>query len=154
MLKQVSDYFGDVAPFLQENDNLSPQTRRHLLDIFESPQELQLLKLELAVLVDAGVHFVTATYYLEGDGPLIFTCFERLSAVQHAVAVGHFPCLEAIAREIAGGNAALQNRLITEAKACVRPGLNFFQEKFNIQFISMSLLLRQHVSVVRSKLLR
>jgi len=26
--------------------------------------------------------------------------------------------------------------LITEAKACVRPGLNFFQEKFNIQFIS------------------
>ena len=83
MLKQVSDYFGNVAPFLQENDNLSPQTRRHLLDIFESPQELQLLKLELAVLVDAGVHFVTATYYIEGDGPLIFTCFERLSAVQH-----------------------------------------------------------------------
>ena len=137
MLKQVSDYSnGDVAPFLQENDNLSPQTRRHLLDIFESPQELQLLKLELAVLVDVGVHFVTATYYLEGDGPLIFTCFERLSAVQHAVAVGHFPCLEATAREIAGGNAALQNRLITEAKACVQPGLNFFREKFNIQFIS------------------
>ena len=136
MLKQVSDYFGDVAPFLQENDNLSPQTRRHLLDIFESPQELQLLKLELAVLVDVSVHFVTATYYLEGDGPLIFTCFERLSAVQHAVVVGHFPCLEATAREIAGGNAALQNRLITEAKACVQPGLNFFREKFNIQFIS------------------
>ena len=27
-----------------------------------------------AALVDAGVHFVSATYYLEGDGPLIFTC--------------------------------------------------------------------------------
>ena len=101
-------------------DPTNIQYRRHLLDIFESPQELQLLKLELAV----------------GDGPLIFTCFEQLSAVQHAVAVGHFPCLEATAREIAGGNAALHNRLITEAKACVQPGLNFFREKFNIQFIS------------------
>ena len=26
--------------------------------------------------------------------------------------------------------------MITEAKACVQPGLNFFREKFNIQFIS------------------
>ena len=38
-------------------------------------------------MVDVGVHFVNATYYLEGDGPLIFTCFERLSAVAHAVTV-------------------------------------------------------------------
>ena len=27
LLKQVSDYFDDVAPFLQENENLSPQIR-------------------------------------------------------------------------------------------------------------------------------
>ena len=136
VLNQVADYFGDVAPFLQDNDNLSPQNRQHLMDILNDPQELQQLRLELAVLVDAGVHFVTATYYLEGDGPLIFTCFERLSAVQHAVAVGHYPCTEAIAREIAAGDAALKNRLITEAKACVRPGLNFFLEKFNTQFVT------------------
>ena len=89
-------------------------------------------------MVDVGVHFVNATYYLEGDGPLIFTCFERLSAVSHAVTVGHYPCTLAIAREIANGDAALQNRLITQAKDCVKPGLNFFQHKFNVQFFQGS----------------
>jgi hypothetical protein len=53
------------------------------------------------------VYFVNATYYLEGDGPLIFTCYERLSAVSHAVAVDHYPNTSAFAREIAGGGAAL-----------------------------------------------
>ena len=134
LLKQVSDYFDDVAPFLQENENLSPQTRQHLLEIINDPQDLQDLRLELGVLVDIGVHFVNATYYLEGDGPLIFTCFERLSAVSQTVTGGHYPCTLAIAREIANGDAALQNRLITQAKDCVKPGLNFFQHKFNVQF--------------------
>ena len=131
LLKQVSDYFDDVAPFLQENENLSPQIRQHLLEIINDPQDLQDLRLELGVMVDVGVHF-----YLEGDGPLIFTCFERLSAVSHAVTVGHYPCTLAIAREIANGDAALQNRLITQAKGCVKPGLNFFQHKFNVQFLT------------------
>ena len=26
-------------------------------------------------------HFVKATYFLEGDGPLVFACYEKLSAV-------------------------------------------------------------------------
>ena len=77
-----------------------------------------------------------ATYYLERDGPLIFTCFERLSAVSHAVIVGHYPRILAIAREISHGDAALQNRLITQAKDCVQPGLNFFLQKFNVQFLT------------------
>ena len=33
------------------------------------------------------------------------------------------------------GDAALQNRLITQAKDCVQPGLNFLQQKFNVQFL-------------------
>ena len=41
-------------------------------------------------MADAGVHFVSATYYLEGDGPLIISCYERLSTVAHAVAVEHY----------------------------------------------------------------
>ena len=132
LLKQVSDYFGDVAPFLQENENVRPQIHQHLLEIINDTQDLQ--DLELGVMVDVGVHFVNATYYFEGDGPLIFTCFERLSAVSHAVTVGHYPCTLAITREIV--NAALQNRLITQAKDCVQPGLNFFQQKFNVQFLT------------------
>ena len=136
LLKKVSDYFGDVAPFLQENEKLSPLIRQHLLEIINDPKDLQDLRLELGVMVDVGVQFVNATYYLEGDGPLIFTCFERLSAVSHDVTVGHYPCTLAIAREIANGDAALQNRLITQAKDCVQPGLNFVQQKFNVQFLA------------------
>ena len=85
-------------------------------------------------MVDAGVHFVSATYYLEGDGPLIFSCYERLSSVAHAVGVGHYPCTLAIARDIANGDIAFQNRLLADAKACVQPGLNFYQQKFSVQF--------------------
>jgi hypothetical protein len=132
--KQVYEYFGDVVPFLRENENLSPATRQHLLEIIDNPRDLQDLRLELAVIVDAGVQFVKATYYLEGDGPLIFSCYERLSAVSNAIGVANFPSTSAIAREIANGDVVVQNQLITQAKACVQPGLLFFQEKFSVQF--------------------
>ena len=72
--------------------------------------------ISVAVLTDVGVHFVNATYYLEGDGPLISTCYERLSAVSHAVAVDHYPNTSAVARQIAGGDAALCSQLISQAK--------------------------------------
>ena len=50
-------------------------------------QEIQDLRLELGAMVDAGMHFVNASYYLEGDKPLIFTC--SVSVVCHAVEVDH-----------------------------------------------------------------
>ena len=85
MLKQVSNYFGDVLQFLEENVNLSHATRRNQLDIFENPHDLQDLLLKLAAVVDAGIHFVKSTYSLEGDSPLIFSSCEHLSAVAQAV---------------------------------------------------------------------
>ena len=108
----MSEYFGDVEPFLRENDEVSPANRRRLLEIFDDPRGCQDLRFEFAALVGAGVHFVNATYYLEGDGPLIFTCYKRLSAVTRAVAVGNYPNTTAVAREIAGGNAVLCNQSI------------------------------------------
>ncbi|CAH3036193.1 unnamed protein product, partial [Pocillopora meandrina] len=134
VLRQVSEYFGDVEPFLRENDEVSPANRRRLLEIFDDPQSCQDLRLELAALVDAGVNFVNATYYLEGDGPLIFTCYEQLSAVTRAVAVGNYPNTTAVAREIAGGNAVLCNQLMAQAKACIQPGFQFYHQKFSVQF--------------------
>ena len=92
--------------------------------------------LELAAVNDAGVHFVSATYYLEGDGPLIFSCYERLSAVSHAVAVEHYPNTAAVARQIADGNDAMYQQLTARAKACIQPGLHFYQQKFSVQFRS------------------
>lgn len=134
VLKQVFDLFGDVEPFLRENEEICPANRQHLLEIFDNPQSYQNLRLELAALIDAGVHFVNATYYLEGDGPLIFSCYERLSAVAQAVAVDHYPNTNAVAREVANGDVAIYNQLVEQAKACIRPGLNFYQQKFSVQF--------------------
>ena len=134
VLNQVLIYFGFVEPFLRENEEICPSSRGHLLEVVNNPQKFQDLRLELAALIDAGVHFVSATYYLEGDGPLIFSCYERLSAVSHAVAVDHYPNTSAVAREIAGGDAALYSQLILQAKACIKPGLQFYQQKFSGQF--------------------
>lgn len=100
MLKQVSYYFGDVLTFLEENVNLCPATLQNPLDIFENPQDHQDVRLELAAILDASIHFVKSTYNLEGDGLLIFSCYEHLSAASQAVGVGHYPCTLAVAREI------------------------------------------------------
>ena len=74
VLNQVMEFFGDVEPFLRENDNLSPVCRASLLEIFDDPVTARDLAIELAAMIDAGKHFVQATYYLEGDGPLVFAC--------------------------------------------------------------------------------
>jgi hypothetical protein len=134
VLKQVLDLFADGEPFFCKNEEICPANCRHLLEIFDNPQSCQNLSLELAALIDARVHFVNATYYLEGDGPLIFSCYERLSVVAQAVAVDHYPNTDAVACEIANDDVAIYNQLMAQAKACIRPGLNFYQCKFSIQF--------------------
>ena len=40
---------------------------------------LALLQLELPITVYAGLPFVQATYNLEGDGPLVLTCYKELN---------------------------------------------------------------------------
>ena len=101
--------------------------RRHLLEIFDDHQDAQDLRLKLAAVVGAGVHFLSSTYYLEGDTPLIFSCYERLCSVAHAVAVEPYPNTSAVAREIAGGNAVTYNQPMIQATACIQPGLNFYK---------------------------
>ncbi|KAK3744779.1 hypothetical protein QZH41_004216 [Actinostola sp. cb2023] len=134
VMKQVLEYFGDVEPFLRDNDHLAPATRRQILDIFDDPHDANYLELELAALVDGGAPFVSATYYLEGDGPLIFTCYERLATVAHSVTLDAYPNLEGVARRQANGNLPLCNLLVTRTKACITPGLRFFQRKFSQEF--------------------
>lgn len=79
-MKQVLEYFGDVEPFLRENENdhLAPATTGQLLDILNDASDAKELELELAALIDGGSHFVTATYYLEGDGPHLYELFTYL----------------------------------------------------------------------------
>ena len=62
VMKQVMELYGDVEPFLRENNDLSPATREHLMNIFDNLDEAVDLELELAALIDAGAPFVSATY--------------------------------------------------------------------------------------------
>ena len=75
VLKQVMLLFG---PFLQENSDVSPATHGKLIKILTNPSKKAYLMIELAVVIDIGEHFVKATYSLEGDGPLVFSCFKIL----------------------------------------------------------------------------
>ena len=133
VLNRVVVYFGDVEPFLREND-ITPMCRLRLLQLFDDPISARDLELELAVMLDAGKHFVSTTYYLEGDGPLVFSCYERLSALAHAIAIESYLNTEAKAKQHAAGNALLYNQLVAQAKACITPGFNFYQRKFSSEF--------------------
>ena len=136
VFEQLLVEFGDVEQFLQEADTakfvpqIVPQIRETLSD-----QESRInLQLQLAAIVDVGHHFVTATYYLEGDGPLVFSCHEKLQAVAEACRVPHFPNVRAVSTAIATEDptqnvATLEQR----ARACVDPAIQWFLQRFNVQ---------------------
>ena len=74
VVNQISDYFADVEPFIREIKDLAPASQAHLLEIFDTPEDVAHLKLKIAALIDGGKSFVKATYNLEGDGLFILTC--------------------------------------------------------------------------------
>ena len=104
--------------------------------VFSDPERLINLKLELAITIDVGEHFVKATYmyFLEGDGPFALSCYEKLYAVSRACQAPHFPKVHAVAAAIAEENP-VQNvpALEQQAKACVQPAIDWFLRKFNVQ---------------------
>ena len=78
------------------------------------------------------------THFLEGDGLLVFACYEKLSAVFQFCQAPHFPNVRAIATAIAeedpGQNvAALERR----AKACVELAITWFLRKFNVDLYDL-----------------
>jgi hypothetical protein len=64
---------------------------------------------------------------LEGDGPLVFSCYERLSTNARVCQAPHFPNVHAVATSIAeedpDENAAELER---RAKACVQPAIHWY----------------------------
>ena len=71
-------YFGDIEPFLEENEDINPSLCPKLLAFLHTSQTKSKLQIEIAATVDWGEPFVKACYDLEGDGPLVFECYERL----------------------------------------------------------------------------
>ena len=134
MYHQLMVQFGDVERLVEEARDtkvcpkLLPQPQA-----LPDPQRLMNLKLELAAAIDVGEHFVKATYFLEGDGPLVFACYEKLSAVSQFCQAPCFPNVRAIAIAIAEEDPC-QNVIALErsAKACVRPAITWLLRKFNV----------------------
>ena len=88
------------------------------------------LMVELAITVDAGELFFKATYFLEGDGPLVFSCYEKILALKASISTAYYPNTNAVIRSQANGNATQQAQLMQYAKECVKPGYDYFESKF------------------------
>ena len=97
VIKQVMLYFGDIEPFLLENEDIGPALRPKLLAFFQEPQTKSKLQVEMAATVDWGEPFVKACYHLEGDGPLALGCFETIDQVIASVATENIPNVRATA---------------------------------------------------------
>ena len=135
---QLLVQFGDVLPYLTTNTDLGPNSRRKLLGILQDLSKNALLKIELAAVVDYGEPFVRGTYNLEGDGPLVFICYEEVSAIVNAIYVENIPNVQAVADSLSP-LPAVRQQLITYARNCAvpciryqllsRPGLDYFQRQ-------------------------
>ena len=127
VMDQLLVQFGDVQQFLQKEDLGSPATRAKLLAFITDPQKRALLEIELAAVVDWGAPFVKATYTLEADGALAMECYEIVDTVRAAIHAAHTPNVQAIARKLAASVPTLQQQLIDYGRACVEPGIQYFQ---------------------------
>ena len=85
---------------------------------------------ELAVVIDIGEHFLKATYSLEGDGPLVFSCFEILSTVNAAATSPHLPNSESLVQQLSAGNPTPPPQWMQYAQNCIEHGLRYFNQKF------------------------
>ena len=103
-MHQVMLYFGDIAPFLEANAELSPATKGKLLEKLQNASVNGHIQTELAAIVNAGEAFVKAIYRLGGDGPLAFHCLEVLSTLSAGIQVAYYPNLQAIAQMLSGGS--------------------------------------------------
>ena len=67
VIDQLCRRFGEVQTFLDDNGDVAPKTMDHIRVIFNDEECRKELQLEMAAVVDAGQHFVRATYSLGGD---------------------------------------------------------------------------------------
>ena len=130
VMKQMMDVFGDVEPFL-ENTSVSTATVEKLLSVLRNPSEKARLMVELAVTIDTGMPFVKATYNLEGDGPLVLSCYETIRELNATARQANYPNLLAVASQVSFGDARLESELMQHAKNCVNPSISYYFQQIS-----------------------
>jgi hypothetical protein len=118
VIDQLLQVFGDVEPFLVQNDDWAPRTRQKMLSILQDGTKKAYLQIEMAAVVDTGREFVKSTYKLEGDGALVLDCYECLQSVIASIHISNFPNVDAIIREIST-DPSTQQQLKLYALSCV-----------------------------------
>ena len=130
VMHQVMVQFGDVEGFLRCEDVFSVISSK-LLELTCDVQKKITLQLELAAVFDISIHFVKATYDLEGDGPLVLSCYEIIERV--AIQLAYYPNVNAIARLLSNGNTHLQQQYTAYAVSCLQPGISYFNTAFQLK---------------------
>ena len=134
VVKQVMVYFGDIEPFLEENEDIGPSLRPKLLAFFHTSQTKSKLQIEIAATVDWGEPFVKACYDLEGDGPLAFECYERVDRVLASIATENIPNVRATAEKLTRQPPSHPHheQWVTYARSSVKDGLDYIQTSVSI----------------------
>ena len=100
------------------------------MSILQDTQKNSKLQLELAAVIDDGEQFVKATYNLEGDGALVFSCFDVLASLAVGIRTAYFPNLTAVSARLSAGNPARAQQFEQYGRLCVQPGLDYYVTKF------------------------
>ena len=59
-----------------------------------------MIRLELAAVIDGGSIFRNNTYFLEGDGPLIFVAFDKVISIFFFIENTQWPSADAVIESI------------------------------------------------------
>ena len=127
-----------MEAFIRQDEEFSNNTRAKLTEFFSDNRKLECLKVEFAAIVDAGKQFVQATYKLEGDGPLVFQCYEIISVLSTSVVMKNYPNVQAVVRNIAKSTEQ-QLKWIKCARQCIKPALDYYKEHLQADIISTPL---------------
>jgi len=133
VIKQVMLSFGDVEPFLLENEDIGKSLRPKLLAHFSDCQTKSKLQVEMAATVDWGEPFVKACYELEGDGPLALTCYEVIERVRQSVRTENIPNVRAISQKLTRQPRShpFHEQWVTYARDCVQGGIDYFSRQLS-----------------------
>ena len=103
-MKQMMLYIGDIALFLNKNEDIGPAIRSKLFGVLSNSQKNACLRVELAAVVDWGepLNFVKACYFLEEDGPLATECYEAIERIRSGLHTEHIPNGRAVTQRLSG----------------------------------------------------
>lgn len=132
VIQQVLEQFGDIDPVMMREDIGSPATLckcRAILSDSGNHGKKVYFHLELASVVDYGKYFVSGTYTLEGDGALVFSCYQVIEKIQVAIHVVYTLNVDAVVRNLSMGVPHREAQFRAYSQKCIQAGLDYFDRQ-------------------------